>query len=1034
MVAKRILWLFSLLVVFSGTPTSKAESTNNLQIFPRITKSGELVICASAGGKYLPGTLSKQTKFTSYQDQIAKLELRLQTADPLVRKKLLDSLDRLGAKAHSQAKLCRRGPDKSAGILQGDNRCSIADFDHNGIIGFPDLSIFLRAYRRHLPQADLNADGVVNRDDLDLLLACWGVINPPSSSTSSVISSLNPSSSYSSMARSSLASSISRSSAGLSSAGNSSSRSSAGSSSQGSQPAYASSVTQYGITWTFDHAYQIGQFANGDWWALGPLVITSITPDFTGAQNGFEVNPSDIIHQGFDSRIPDFNAGLVPALPLSISRPASVVKAISKLDGICSYNTVHTCYLQTAAVLTVLISPPPDRGALLFRPGYFGAEKTWYSAAAESLHTELLPVLRPPDSNVPLISDLIPRVQRLQLDHKFEWIGRYLHPQDNMYDYGADIALDYDEIALRLMLNDDLQEKMPLLVYYLQSGIDHYSIYKNGGSWPANGGHNPGRKLPIAFAAALLNDENMKQAVINARKTLPADFDEDGGVYFSAVANNGNGEVLFGQGPTQEQTYWSVFRWNNAGGSKTFPDPYGYIDGCFRPGQSYDALLLGSWKGASLAAQMISETKRIWNNPGFFSHVERRVQFGMWTQPDLCAPMDGRCAGGSNGGGYCNTAGEDGTVCVDGLSQNDGWCNSYCPQGYCDYNINWPANYGVTYGPNGRGGCILDNNSSDGIGRFPLRHGSSRDAGVYQSAFVNKMWTAYYDYAAGNPVANFTETPRSGYIPLVVQFDASPSLDSDGYIVDYAWNFGDGGTANGRQVSHTFTSQGAFTVTLTVTDNSAKTDTFHDSVMVGDPYYVHEDFELMTDIARRAAPYGMDFEAVEGNGTIGPGGHSGISSLALLLPDFGAPRNFLVSNDGRNAWRNYTLNLRLGMGYVGDGGIVLHYQDPSNYYLLNLGTFVSNGRLERVVNGVKTIIPGTGNDITLPWGRVSAGYRITSSVSGSVNFTVVKDGGATRTFSDPNPAVTRGSIGFYALSPGPFNYLGADDIDLRIEP
>src|SRR4051812_40150189 len=34
--------------------------------------------------------------------------------------------------------------------------------------------------------------------------------------------------------------------------------------------ATASSLTQYGITWTFDKAYTYGSYATGDYWVVGP--------------------------------------------------------------------------------------------------------------------------------------------------------------------------------------------------------------------------------------------------------------------------------------------------------------------------------------------------------------------------------------------------------------------------------------------------------------------------------------------------------------------------------------------------------------------------------------------------------------------------------------------------------------------------------------------------------------------------------------------------------------------------------------------
>jgi DNA/RNA endonuclease G (NUC1) len=56
-------------------------------------------------------------------------------------------------------------------------------------------------------------------------------------------------------------------------------------------------------------------------------------------------------------------------------------------------------------------------------------------------------------------------------------------------------------------------------------------------------------------------------------------------------------------------------------------------------------------------------------------------------------------------------------------------------------------------------------------------------------------------------------------------FDASGSLDPNGTIASYAWDFGDGNTGSGVSVSHTFAQDGAFTVRVTVTDNDGLTDT-----------------------------------------------------------------------------------------------------------------------------------------------------------------------------------------------------------------
>ncbi|MEK6280646.1 MAG: PKD domain-containing protein [Acidobacteriota bacterium] len=51
------------------------------------------------------------------------------------------------------------------------------------------------------------------------------------------------------------------------------------------------------------------------------------------------------------------------------------------------------------------------------------------------------------------------------------------------------------------------------------------------------------------------------------------------------------------------------------------------------------------------------------------------------------------------------------------------------------------------------------------------------------------------------------------------------STDSDGSIVAWSWDFGDGGTSNEQNPAHTFPAAGDYTVSLTVTDNSGLTST-----------------------------------------------------------------------------------------------------------------------------------------------------------------------------------------------------------------
>jgi len=78
------------------------------------------------------------------------------------------------------------------------------------------------------------------------------------------------------------------------------------------------------------------------------------------------------------------------------------------------------------------------------------------------------------------------------------------------------------------------------------------------------------------------------------------------------------------------------------------------------------------------------------------------------------------------------------------------------------------------------------------------------------------------------PTASFTFSCTN----LTCNFDASASSDSDGSIVSYAWNFGDGSTASGLTTSHSYAAGGTFSVGLTVTDDGGATGSSAQNVTV----------------------------------------------------------------------------------------------------------------------------------------------------------------------------------------------------------
>jgi len=73
------------------------------------------------------------------------------------------------------------------------------------------------------------------------------------------------------------------------------------------------------------------------------------------------------------------------------------------------------------------------------------------------------------------------------------------------------------------------------------------------------------------------------------------------------------------------------------------------------------------------------------------------------------------------------------------------------------------------------------------------------------------------------PHAEFTFWPNMVGTNQEVTFDAGTSYDEDGYIVEWIWTFGDGTSAEGEVVGHTYLSAGGqgkkYYVTLTVIDD-----------------------------------------------------------------------------------------------------------------------------------------------------------------------------------------------------------------------
>ncbi len=388
----------------------------------------------------------------------------------------------------------------------------------------------------------------------------------------------------------------------------------------------AIALSQFGITWTFDRNYPVGQFANGDWWVLGPVRIIQITPtsiDVNGrTMNGSMVNPSPRsgLVQGYDSAMygqyaspGDYDPALNAALGVSLTNPL-VLQPHSSLVSTISHPVAGTRpQLLAAAVLTVLPAPAAVGS---FRPSYCGNDKTILYSSSQ-LNLSLLAKLTQV-SSTPSFAEVEAYFERPWLDHVSIWAGRYIHPARNMPDYGREICDRVSTGALMLHLNVPDSMKETLLVRYVQLGIDLWGIAQDGGYWAAAAGHMSGRKWPILFAGLMLGDAGMSDIGFDSGIA----FGEDGQTFYvqetppgSGIYNNGYG----GYGsqhlglPEWGTAHWRRPWWDDA---DWFGDPYRLC------------CTAHVWWGQLLAAYIMG-AKPLWNHDELFDYQDRYLAMNL---------------------------------------------------------------------------------------------------------------------------------------------------------------------------------------------------------------------------------------------------------------------------------------------------------------------------------------------------------------------------------------------------------------------
>lgn len=262
------------------------------------------------------------------------------------------------------------------------------------------------------------------------------------------------------------------------------------------------------------------------------------------------------------------------------------------------------------------------------------------------------------------------------------------------------------------------------------------------------------------------------------------------------------------------------------------------------------------------------------------------------------------------------------------------------------------------------------------------------------------------------PVANagFDLTVNAG---KQIVFDGSDSTDSDGDTLSYSWDFGDGSTGNGVKVSHLYTTPGAYTVTLMVSDGQLSTT---DSASVA----VQTEGRSLRDTFDRpdSSILGNGWVEITGDLVIEKQelGNASLKGIHLaVLPELsGSTQNVAVDFA--------SLNNNPGPRF----GVVLRFQDPQNYYLLyRQAGGTSALRISKIVNGKEKLLASTA--ITNP-GK-DAFFRLYGTANEEV-LTLEVEGKKYLTVSDST--FSDGSLGIL-LDSGAAVSQQADNFNARVQ-
>jgi hypothetical protein len=391
------------------------------------------------------------------------------------------------------------------------------------------------------------------------------------------------------------------------------------------------SVSDHGVTWSFSEAVPVGRFVTGEYYVVGAVTVTGISPAPAGNRNGSVLNlPADNDRSGWDDRVEGnrFDGALRVSPPIDLAPGDSLLSSISvetpgQVDNWLREGNGEqsSSPVWSISVLTCLDQAVP---ADTFRPSYADTSRLY---RLSDVDRGLLLGLASPgavaDDYLSMFADRLIRPWVDSLFYAFDAQVEY------MPMYGREMGRVAGITSLLLMLElpagqREMQEK--LLIGFVQHGIYLWGLVTAGyPGWYAHGGHGSGRKWFIVLSGMLLGDSQMSAPTqaypqVKFGEDMHTAFCDDlpyGPAWCGAsVVYTGHMGVWNGQ-TVSDTPGWGPY--------EHLP-PDQWEGDCI--GEGYRRCCTSNaWVGQALAARLVSAQSN-WNHDAFFAYTDR------WMDPD----------------------------------------------------------------------------------------------------------------------------------------------------------------------------------------------------------------------------------------------------------------------------------------------------------------------------------------------------------------------------------------------------------------